>query len=268
MFPDAYVVHATFESTADALAEANGPYVVPEGAECSFVGGPAKPDTDYAWEFGDGAWAAEMQPRPTYGDDGLYVAMLKTTVNQQGGVVTRHFAAVRARNVPPVVDAGRRSPSTKGRRSNSRRRSRTPEWPDTHRRLLLRRRLAPGRRRGQRDQRPAARGRAPPGLGTPTATTGSTPSRSGSETTTAAWGRIRTVVVRNVPPTVDAGADLCACPARRSRWWRASATRVGAIPTPAPGTSATATPVRTAIVRERHDPPAGIGIAAATHVYE
>ena len=106
MFPDAYAVLATFASTVIAFAEANGPYVVPAGAPMTFAGGPVTADTTYAWDFGDGQTAVGRVANHTYADNGIYVAKLTTTVNQPGGVVTRQFARVHARNVPPVVDAG------------------------------------------------------------------------------------------------------------------------------------------------------------------
>ena len=269
MFPDAYVVHATFESTADALAEANGPYVVDAGAPVQFVGGPATPDTDYAWEFGDGTSAAAMNPVHTYGDDGLFVAMLTTTVNQPGGVVTRHFAAVRARNVPPVVDAGGVIIIDEGEEIEFEASFTDAEWLDSHEATFFfgDDSLPVVGSVSETNDPPRAQGTArarhaycDDGEYTLTVQVRDDDGGVGTDT--------RTVVVRNVPPTVDAGPDLCVLPGTpitlracfRDPGWCDTHTA-----TWDPGDC---TPARTAIVRERHDPPEGIGTALATHIYE
>ena len=93
-----------FALTVDALAHAGGPYDVDAGAPVTFTGGPTKPNTTYSWAFGDGGTAQGQSVTHSYGDDGLYVAVLTTAVGEPGGVTTRQFALVRARNVPAVVD--------------------------------------------------------------------------------------------------------------------------------------------------------------------
>src|SRR5690606_10610610 len=101
-----YAVKAIFAETVIAFAESNGPYTVNAGAPITFTGGPVTVDTEYEWDFGDGGTATGRVASHTYADDGIYIAKLKTTVTQPGGVVTRQFARVNARNVPPKVDAG------------------------------------------------------------------------------------------------------------------------------------------------------------------
>ncbi len=269
MFPDAYEVHATFETTADALAQANGPYAVDAGSPIQFVGGPARPDTDYEWDFGDGSTAAQMSPVHAYGDDGVYVARLTTRVNQPGGVVTRHFAAIRARNVAPVVDAGNAITIDEGQEVDFVASFTDEEWLDTHEATFF-----------FGDDSPPLPG-AVAETNVPPRARGTTHARhaycdNGEYILTVEVrdddGGVglatRTVVVRNVPPTVDAGVDLFLlpdipvtlracfsdpgwCDTHRGTW--------------DPGDCS---PARTAIVRERHEPPAGIGTVAATHVYE
>jgi len=269
MFPDAYEVHATFESTADALAQANGPYVVDAGSPIQFVGGPAKPDTTYEWDFGDGTTAAAMSPIHTYGDDGLYVAKLTTRVNQPGGVETRHFAAIRARNVAPVVEAGSVITIDEGEIVDFVATFSDAEWLDTHEATFF----------FGDDSLPVAAAvsetnEEPRALGTARArhaycdngeyglTVEVRDDDGGVGTDT------RLVVVRNVPPSVDAGDDLFVLPGIPVTL-RACFTDPGWCDahggTWDPGDCS---PTRTAIVRERHDPPAGIGTVAATHVYE
>src|SRR5450759_2352710 len=93
-----------FATTIDALAQANGPYTIAVGTPVQFVGGPSVADTDFSWDFGDGATANTRIATHTYADDGIYVAKLTTTVNQPGGVTTRQFAKVIATNVPAIID--------------------------------------------------------------------------------------------------------------------------------------------------------------------
>lgn len=269
MFPDAYEVHATFESTVDALAQANGPYVVNAGSPIQFVGGPAKPDTTYAWDFGDGAGAAAMSPVHTYGDDGLYVAMLTTRVSQPGGVETRHFAAIRAKNVAPVVEAGGLITMDEGEETEFVATFSDAEWLDTHEATFffgddsMPVRAAVSETNEEPQARGTARARhAYCDNGEYTLTVEVRDDDGGVGTDT------RLVVVRNVPPSVDAGDDLFVLPGMPVTL-RACFTDPGWCDTHRgtwdPGDCS---PVRTAIVRERHDPPAGIGTVAATHVYE
>lgn len=269
MFPDAYEVHATFESTADALAQANGPYLVDAGSPIQFVGGPAKPDTTYEWDFGDGIGVATMSPVHTYGDNGLYVARLTTRVNQPGGVETRHFAAIRARNVPPVVEAGNVITIDEGEEVDFVATFADAEWLDTHEATFFfgDDSLPVAAVVSETNEEPQARG---------TARTRHAYCDNGEYTLTVevrdddggVGTDTRLVVVRNVPPTVDAGDDLFVLPGMPVTL-RACFTDPGWCDTHRgtwdPGDC---TPIRTAIVRERHDPPAGIGTVAATHVYE
>jgi hypothetical protein len=74
-----------------------------------------------------------MTASHTYADDGVYVAKLTTTVNQPGGVITRQFALVRARNVPPTVDAGPDLVVDEGQEVEFVASFTDPEWPDIHR---------------------------------------------------------------------------------------------------------------------------------------
>src|SRR6266700_2845824 len=93
-----------YATTMDALAQANGPYTVDAGALIQFVGGPNVGNTDFSWDFGDGAAANARIAMHAYMDDGVYVAKLTTTVNQPGGVTTRQFAKVIVRNVPATIN--------------------------------------------------------------------------------------------------------------------------------------------------------------------
>jgi PKD domain-containing protein len=269
MFPDEYLVTATFATVTDALARSNGPYVVPEGAEVTFLGGPNKPNTTYGWDFGDGATSNLRVAKHRYADDGLYVAKLTTTVDEEGGVTTRHFAAVRVSNVAPSVSAGPPITIDEGEEIQYEAAFSDPGWPDTHTAIF-----------DFGDNSSPAHGAVmeehDPPLGTGTARAKHAYCDNGAYVVTARVmdddGGIgvstKHVTVRNVAPTVDAGPDLYAyrctpitlvarfsdpgwCDTHVGTW------SFGDCSEPLPAT-----------IRERHEPPAGCGIAAATHRYE
>lgn len=269
VFADAYTVKAIFGDTVIAFAQANGPYVVDAGTPITFTGGPAKPHTSYAWDFGDGATATGMAATHTYADNGIYVAKLTTTVNEPGGVVTREFARVRARNVPPTVDAGADLEIDEGQEIELVAGFTDPEWPDTHRATF-----------DFGDDTVPVEGSV--------SETHQPPAAVGIARARHAWcdngdyhvtvsvrdddGGVgigtRRVRVRNVPPTVDAGEDLFAYPCTPITL-RACFTDPGWCDThTATWDFGDCTPPMPAVVRESHKPPAGIGVAAAMHRYD
>ena len=269
LFGDEYIVRATFASVTDALANAKGPYVVPEGASVLFDGGPAKANTTYAWDFGDGSGAPQMSPTHRYADDGLYVAKLTTVVHEEGGVTTRHFAAVRVANVPATVDTGPPITIPEGEEVEIVATFTDPGWPDTHRALF-----------DFGDNSTPVEGIvgethvAPLGQGTARARHAWCDNGDYRVTVRVidddggVGVATKRVLVTNVPPTVDAGVDMFAYPCTpitlvanfTDPGWCDTHTATwdfGDCTTPVPAT-----------VRERHDPPFGCGIAAATHRYD
>ena len=269
LFADAYTVKATFASVTDALADANGPYVVPEGAEVLFEGGPAKPNTSYQWDFGDGASANTANAQHRYADDGLRIAKLTTVVNEEGGVTTRHFAAVRVANVAATVNAGPPVTIDEGQVHEFVASFTDPGWPDTHRAYFDFGDDSPPVAAvvSEMHDEPLGRGtvRASHAYcdnGTYTVTVRVIDDDGGIGVDTT------TVMVRNVAPTVDAGVDMFAYPCT-------PITLVGRFTDPGWCDTHTATwdfgdcsPPLPATVRERHEPPEGCGIAAATHRYD
>lgn len=268
MFPDAYAVTAIFASTVIAFAESNGPYIVNAGAPITFTGGPVTVDTDYAWDFGGGATALGRVASHTYADDGIYVAKLTTTVNQPGGVVTRQFARVHARNVPPVVDAGPDMTIDEGQEVEYTAAFTDQEWPDTPTAtfdfgddtLPVEGAIS------ETNDAPRAQG---------TATARHAYCDNGEYTVTVKVmdddGGVgidqRVMTVRNVPPKVDAGVDLFAYPDFPISL-EACFTDPGWCDThTAAWDFGDCTPLTPAVVRETHEPPQGIGVAAAAHVY-
>ncbi len=269
VFADAYTVNATFGATVIAFAEANGPYVVDAGAPVTFTGGPAKPNTSYEWDFGDGATATGMVATHTYADNGVYVAKLTTAVHEPGGVETRQFARVRARNVPPVVDAGPDLVIDEGQEVEYIAAFTDQEWPDTHRAVFdfgdnslpveagVAETHAPPLARGTARARHAY---CDNGEYTVTVRVRDDDGGVGIDT--------RRVTVRNVAPTVDAGEDLFAYPCTPITL-QACFTDPGWCDThTAVWEFGDCTPHHPAVVRETHAPPAGVGLAAATHLYQ
>lgn len=268
VFGDAYTVKAKFADTVIAFAQAHGPYTVNAGMPVTFSGGPAKPDTGYAWDFGDGAQASGMVATHTYADNGVYVAKHRTTVNQPGGVATRQFALVRARNVPPTVEAGADVTLDEGQEFEFVATFTDPEWPDTHKAwfdfgddsLPVEGVVT------ETNDPPASRGSARAkhaycdnGEYVVKVTVRDDDGGVGVDT-------LR-VTVRNVSPAVDAGEDLFAYPCTPITL-RACFTDPGWCDThTATWDFGDCTPPQPAFVREKHEPPAGIGVAAATHIY-
>jgi len=269
LFADAYHVVATFASVTDALADANGPYSVPEGSEVEFDGGPIKPDTTYSWDLGDGTVLAGAVVTHRYADNGLYVAKLTTVVHEKGGVTTRHFAAVRVTNVPATVDAGPPITIDEGAVTEFTATFTDPGWVDTHKAIFDfgDNSMPVVGAVTETNNEPLARGTAKASHaycdnGTYTVSVRVIDDDGGVGVGT------KTVTVRNVPPTVDAGDDMFAYPCT-------PITLVGHFTDPGWCDTHTATwdfgdctPPLQATVRERHEPPEGCGIAAATHRYD
>ena len=268
-FPDGYSVTATFATTQIAFAEANGPYLVDAGAPITFSGGPVTADTLYAWDFGDGATAVGRVANHTYADNGIYVAKLTTTVTQPGGVVTRQFARVIARNVPPVVDAGPDLTIDEGQEIEFTATFTDQEWPDTHKAIFD----------FGDDTLPVE---------APVSETHNPPRAEGTTSAKHAYcdngeytlkvevrdddGGVgfdtRKVTVRNVPPTVDAGDDPFAYPGIPISL-EACFTDPGWCDThTATWEFGDCTPISPAVVHEKNEPPAAVGVAAALHIYQ
>lgn len=268
-FPDGYSVTATFATTLIAFAEANGPYLVDAGAPVTFTGGPVTADTHYAWDFGDGSTAVGRVANHTYADDGIYVAKLTTTVTQPGGVVTRQFARVRARNVPPVVNAGPDLVIDEGQVVKFEATFTDQEWPDTHQALFdfgddslpveapVSETHNPPRAQGTTS---ASHAYCDNGEYTLRVTVRDDDGGVGVDT--------RQVTVRNVPPVVDAGDDPFAYPGIPISL-EACFTDPGWCDThTATWEFGDCTPVAPAVVHEKNEPPAAVGVAAALHIYK
>jgi len=269
MFPDAYLVTATFALTVKALAQANGPYAVAGGSPLTLTGGPAASDTQYQWDFGDGSHATGAIAIHTYADSGVYVAKLTTQVNQPGGVTTRHFAHIRVTNVPPQVDAGPELTIDEGQEVDFIATFTDVEWPDTHTAVFYfgDETLPVVGTVSETNTLPRAQG---------TAHAKHAYCDNGDYTLTVIvrnddggfTADTRRVTARNVSPTVDAGEDMFAYPCT-------PITLVASFTDPGWCDTHTGswefgdcTPLHPAIIREQHEPPRGTGIAAAAHIYD
>jgi len=262
-----FVTTATFPLTI-APSESEAPYA---GAAASLITLRAiHPHAKgrYQWEFADGDAAEGVQVQHKYLDDGIYIARLTTTVDDPSGVVTHHFARVKVRNVQPVVDAGADVVAAEGEEITFVGRFTDDEWVDTH----------------------VARwswGDESMDVGQ-VSETNNPPQTEGVVTGEHAYcdngeyevtlrvidddgsvGRdTLRVRVENVPPKADAGDDLfayaCTPITLVARFTDAGwcDTHVGS------WSFGDCTPRHPATIRERHEPPAGSGIAAATHVYD
>jgi hypothetical protein len=204
----------------------------------------------------------------TYADDGIYVSKLTTNVSQPGGSLTREFAKVRVRNVPPHVIVGPDMVVNEGQEVEYIANFTDQEWPDKHRAYF----------NFGDDSMPAE--------GSVTETNVA-PQAQGSARAKHAYCREGdyTVTVKvidddggvgmasfhvkakNVPPVVEAGDEMFAyictpitlvgrftdpgwCDKHKGYWSFGDCT--AALP---------------ALVREINQPPAATGIVAATHVY-
>jgi PKD repeat protein len=256
-----------YATTIDAMAQANGPYTLPVGTPVQFVGGPDVADTDFAWDFGDGATANTRIATHIYSDDGTYVAKLTTTVNQPGGVTTRQFAKVVATNVPAIIDPIPDQSVLEGQEVAYTAKFHTPEWPDKHTAtfdfgddsLPVQAVVS------ETNQPPQANG---------IATAKHSYCKAGNYTVTVTVededGGIGTqtfnVQARNVPPKVMADDMFAYCctpiPLRACFYdpgWCETHT--------ATWDFGDCTPVSPANVIETHQPPQGVGSATAAHVY-
>lgn len=263
-------VISSCEQTAVVPADSGSAYTVQAASAVLLAANNTHPDALYRWLAGDGSPEVMAQDElHTYAASGLYIAKHALTVNQVGGATSRHFALVNAANVPPGVDAGPDRTVNEGEVVTLVGRFWDVEYPDTHESTW----------NFGDSQTPQ------PGV---IQETNDPPQAVGTSTVQHAWCdngeytvtlRVRDqnggmavdtlrVTVLNVPPRVEAGPPLFAypctvitlvgrftdpgwCDTHRGRW-----------------DFGDCTPPQTAILRETHAPPAGVGEAIASHVYE
>lgn len=263
-----FTIISDFATTDIVFANSHGPYVVDGGSALTLTAGLANPHASYQWDLGDGTKASTPTVVHTYGNDGFYVAKLTVTVNQPGGDTSQHYALIRVRNVPPVVNVGPNRTVNEGEVVAFTATFSDVQWLETHQATWD----------WGDPQKPD------PGVVTETH---NPPAAQGTVTGSHAWGdsgtytvtlRVRdqggaigkgttTITVLNVPPKVDAGPPMYAYPC-------CVLTLQGKFTDPGWLDShagfwdfGDCTGSQRAVVREKHDPPAGQGVAIASHVY-
>ncbi len=103
LFAGNMIITSMHMLTTEDFAESNGPYVNIGGQIIVFDGGVENPTSKILWDFDDGNSNILRNPNHIYGKSGLYIAKLRVSVNEEGGVTTRHFAKVNVQNVAPQV---------------------------------------------------------------------------------------------------------------------------------------------------------------------
>jgi hypothetical protein len=262
-----FVTEATFPLTI-APSDSGAPYVGLATALITLQSPYPHPKGQYHWDFADGHMADGLMVQHSYLDDGIYITKLTTNVDDPSGVQTHHFARVKVLNVQPDVDAGADIVAREGEVINFVGHFTDDEWVDTHvaRWSWGDESMDVGDVVETHD--------APRAVGV---VTGEHAYCDNGEYTVTlrvidddgGVGKDTLKVrVENVPPVVDAGEDMFAYPCT-------PITLVARITDP--GWCDThigswdfgdCTPPLPATIRETHEPPAGTGIAAATHVYD
>jgi PKD repeat protein len=263
-----FKVVSKFATTDIVFANSQGPYLVNGGTPITLTSGIPNANATYAWDLGDGTTASTPSVVHTYGNDGVYLAQLKVKVNQPGGDTSQHFALIHVRNVPPIVNAGPSRVVNEGDVLPFTGSFTDVQWLETHEAIW-----------SWGDSQMPDKGvvtethNPPTGQGTVTAShawgdAGIYTVSLNVEDKGGAIGRGQTTVtVLNVPPTVDAGAPMFAYPC-------CVLTLEGKFTDPGWLDNhagfwdfGDCTGPQSAVVREEHDPPAGKGIAIASHVY-
>ncbi|MGC4867158.1 PKD domain-containing protein [Micromonospora sp. DT53] len=262
-------VLSSCESTEVLAARSSGPYTGTAQSALLLAAGHTSAAAGYTWLTGDGAApAATADVNHVYAASGTYLAAHSLTINQPGGATSRHFALVYVANVPPTVDAGPDLTVDEGEVVTLVGRFSDVEYVDTHETTW-----------NFGDAQTTEPGTV--------VETNTPPRAEGTSTVRHAWcdngvyevtlrvrdqnggmaTDTRTVTVRNVPPTVDAGPDLftypCTVLTLTARFtdpgWCDTHTAVWDF--------GDCTPPLPAVVAETHEPPAGRGTAVLSHRY-
>lgn len=262
------LVTSTHALTTIDFASSGGPYFLAASAAVPLNGGLPLPESSAFWLMGDGTSSNQRNLSHRYGKSGLYVAKLRIKVNQTGGATTRHFAAVRLANVPPTVTLGPTITVKEGETFEVVGTFSDPEWLDRHTaRFDFGDNSKPVTAIVQQTNNPPAT------QGTARAShtycdNGVYTVRLTVEDDDGGIGEATmTVIVENVPPTVELPEKLCVltgqkvvlngrftdpgwCDTHTAFWDFGDCQRASGI------------------VRQSHKPPLGRGTVEACHVYE
>lgn len=263
-----FKIVSDFATTDIVFADSHGPYVVKGGVPVTLTAGAPNVHASYHWDLGDGTTASTSSVVHTYGSDGVYVAKLTVTVTQPGGDTSQHYALIQVRNVAPVVNAGPSHTLSEGAVELFTGTFFDVQWLETHTAVWDwgdPQKPSPG----------AVTETHNPPVGQGTVTGSHAWGHSGDYPVTlrvkdkgGAVGQATTMVkVLNVPPAVVAGPPVFAYPCTvltlegkftDPGWFdlHAGFWDFGDCTGP-----------QKAVVREKHDPPAGTGVAIASHIY-
>lgn len=262
-------VLSSCEETQVLAARSGGSYTGTAQSALTLAAANTSPLAGYTWMPGDGTSAAPSQNLShIYVSSGLYLSEHSLTINQSGGATSRHYALVHVANVPPTVDAGPDIVVDEGQLVTLVGRFSDIEFPDTHETTW-----------NFGDHQPTEPGTI--------VETNTRPHAEGTTTVQHAWcdngiyevtlrvrdqnggmaTDTRTITVRNVPPTIDAGPSLFVYPCTvltltaqfTDPGWCDSHTATwnfGDCTAPVP-----------AVVTETNKPPAARGTAVASHTY-
>ena len=268
LFSGSMLVTSTYALTYVSSDTAGGPYAGKAGAPIA-THVPPHPKAQHRWWFEKAVAVDGYDASHTYADNSRYVLRMRTNVTEDGGASTHHSVFVDAENVPPVVEAGVDQAVDEGDVVSFVGRFTDQEWPDVHEATWdfgddsL---PAPGVLTETNDP-PRAEGTVTGehafcdnGTYTVTLHVRDDDGGIGSDT--------MQVKVLNVAPTVDAGELVYAYPC-------VPLTLVADFYDPGWCDTHTAfwvfgdcTAELPATVVEVNEPPAGYGIAAATHTYD
>jgi PKD repeat protein len=263
-----FKVVSDFANTEIVFADSNGPYVINGGTPVTLTAGAPNAHATYQWDLGDGTTASTPSVVHTYGSDGVYVAKLTVTVNQPGGDISQHYAQIEVINVPPVVNAGPSHTVKEGDIDPFTGTFSDVQWLETHTAMWD----------WNDPQKPTpgvvTETHSPP-IGQGTVTGSHAWGHSGNYTVTlrvkdkgGAVGQGTTLVkVLNVPPTVSAGSPMFAYPCTVLTL-EGKFTDPGWFDVHAGFWDfGDCTGLQKAVVREKHEPPAGTGVAISSHIY-
>ena len=268
VFSGSILVTSQFALTASAPPDANGPYFAVARQPLNVSGGPPIAAAAYDWRFGDGITAIGVDAVHEYVQSGTYVGRLRTAVAQPGGVTLGNLALVKVRNVPAVVTLTTADTVKEGETFECVVDYTDREWLDTHEVIVdwdddsTPSLPAPN----ESNVAPQAVGRAVAEHaycdgGSYTIRVQVIDSDGGVAVAT------HTIEVTNVPPVVTAPERIYAyhcspltliAPFTDAGWCD---THTGT------WDFGDCSPLIDATIRELHEPPAGVGYAAATHVY-
>lgn len=268
VFSGSILVTSMFALTASAPPDAQGPYFATARQPINLSGGVAVAAAAYEWRFGDGAQLAAIDAVHEYTHSGVYVSRLGSSVAQPGGVSLGNLALVKVRNVPADVSLNAPMTVREGQRFDVVVDFTDAEWLDVHEVVVD----------FGDDSQPAV----------PAVTeTNAEPAAVGRATASHAYCDGGTYTIRVQVIDSDGGvgvathdieatnvAPVVTAPERMYAYHCSPLTLI------APFTDAgwcdthtgswdfgDCSPVVDATIRELHEPPEGVGYAAATHTY-